>query len=722
MSASKGTFSYAQAAKGLATSSSHSTKPTPPLPSTTEQKHSATPDSRRDSSQHDKGPHSSAMVESRLQKDVDSAEITKAGATVPEKDTSAPMNGMSPPASPEFGMSSTSTLVKEDDQSSAQPTSSDTTWDNKSTTSINGEQNLDQTEVSAEKGKSKDSRNGSEAEIESIQHNAMHDAPPPVENVWKKRAEARAAVQPIRPPTQTPKKMSGINSESADHAPELPSSGDRRRSAGPTTAVDEEHSKPSSRERKSNASPSARNQSEQGSGHRRRDQRSAEGRKGASSTRTSSRDEKVVSSPPLPPGRDEESWPTPETAEKEEKKKVQEKSEKPEKTEEDVPEKKKAHGKSAWKSVPFTPTVVFNTPLPSSGRRGGRGGGRGGRETSSRGGSSTAAIGDSTPAENTPTPLSSLPNGDQQRASKADATLNEESDTKASSISFREGSPSKASETTAVNTDTASINPREEYPTKPENMPNGHQRHLSNDQSQSGATSGTVRGSGSRGRGRRGDVGASGLERRRDNEVVAAIGEDSYTRPHTRRESVTTATDESVDRGARQMSDERFVPSKHQGFDRRGGSHQAYTTRESRGRGGARGGRGGAHGYSSQHLPNQQYINGQPMMQPYGYPTSRSPPGWQADQQSPYYPPGQTQSSKNFRGGSSRAQSIPTDAAYIRYGQVYGGVQPQMSPLQTFMGNMYDPQHAAQTMSAVPSCYSPFADQYSLFSMVSMQL
>ncbi|CAG8087292.1 unnamed protein product [Penicillium olsonii] len=75
---------------------------------------------------------------------------------------------------------------------------------------------------------------------------------------------------------------------------------------------------------------------------------------------------------------DSTAWPTPQVAIVEEKKKTQEKTDKSPVI--------RPHGKEKWTPVPYVPTAVFNTPLPSAGGGGnGGGGGRGGRRAT-RGG------------------------------------------------------------------------------------------------------------------------------------------------------------------------------------------------------------------------------------------------------------------------------------------------------------------------------------------------
>lgn len=79
-----------------------------------------------------------------------------------------------------------------------------------------------------------------------------------------------------------------------------------------------------------------------------------------------------------PPASDASLWPTPQVAQGEEKKKAQEKAEKTDKT--DKATTSRSHGKEKWMPVPYVPTAVFSTPLPSTGaRRGGRTA-RGGRD------------------------------------------------------------------------------------------------------------------------------------------------------------------------------------------------------------------------------------------------------------------------------------------------------------------------------------------------------
>jgi la-related protein 1 len=62
---------------------------------------------------------------------------------------------------------------------------------------------------------------------------------------------------------------------------------------------------------------------------------------------------------------------------------------------------------------------------------------------------------------------------------------------------------------------------------------------------------------------------------------------------------------------------------------------------------------------------------------------------------------------------------MTTDNIYGRVPATYSGGPQPIAPIQTYVGGMYD-YPVMQPMSAVP--YNPYMDQYSVFSMVSMQL
>ena len=134
-----------------------------------------------------------------------------------------------------------------------------------------------------------------------------------------------------------------------------------------------------------------------------------------SSTRPSSSHKNMSDSDVLAPTEDPESWPTPETATTDDRRKS---------TSLEKPESRPAESKShrgRWDTMPFVPTVVFNTPIPSSARRGGRGGGRGrdgvGRGNAHANGSSEKP--DVVGAMGPPPPPKS---GEQERGRKPDSS------------------------------------------------------------------------------------------------------------------------------------------------------------------------------------------------------------------------------------------------------------------------------------------------------------
>lgn len=108
-------------------------------------------------------------------------------------------------------------------------------------------------------------------------------------------------------------------------------------------------------------------------------------------SRTQSQPSSIISSTPERAAVvDTVNWPTPETAQEEVSRKPSEKFERPE-HDRGPSHPPKNHGKQEWVHVPFIPTVKFQTPIPSS-RRGVRGGGRGSRGVSERGALSHASI------------------------------------------------------------------------------------------------------------------------------------------------------------------------------------------------------------------------------------------------------------------------------------------------------------------------------------------
>lgn len=148
--------------------------------------------------------------------------------------------------------------------------------------------------------------------------------------------------------------------------------------------------------------------------------------------------------------------------------------------------------------------------------------------------------------------------------------------------------------------------------------------------------------------------------------------------------------------------------------------------RPERNRGGYRGRGNGSYGFSNQpHVNGNGYANGNstqhqvPTMQP-----AKSHSSHERHERHPSYTQGSASSShthpRSFRS-NSRSQSIPHSAPYGRYPNGQFPAAPHLANIQTDIANAYGYQPGNQgTMSAVP--YSPYADQVTLYGMVSMQM
>lgn len=693
-------FSYAQAARGLAAPTTGST---PSAKSPSEQSPNLTPKTADAPADESQSPSAEVVQAATAQSPQHSPEAQSTAVSHDNKTSSPLLNGVSPPDSPDYGVSSTSTLVKDDDQSSAIHTSSESTWENKSQASAvvdatNGEPG----ERSSEKAKSKGKDQPKESEEEAPPAKPLHEAPPPVVNIWKQRAEQRAAApSPVK--ATAPIKREAASANKSHSMPEASLASAAAKLAAPKERNPE--------------SASSRNQSQtRATGSK--SEETARGRR-AQVPRAASHEITSSASKPQPPPRDQEYWPTPDTAIEEDRKKSVEKVEKSdnkEKAEDESVEKKKAHGKSAWTHVPFTPTVVFSTPLPGTGRRGGRGGGRGGREETSRraGNANQNAVNATAPADENKSTSPSLPNGDNSRRGRPEPATRSTSPSKGKTGQVQPG---------AVAATAPQVASAEVDVTKPDvvngevgGLANGHPRRYSTDRA-ANSNGPSIRGSGTRARGRRGDFGAS-ADRRRDTDGASVTGEQASVAGQK-----PTPLDAS-ERRKKSISEEVLSPSKQQSSDRRNSAFGTYPNARERGeprpRGGTRG-RGGSHHFQ----PSQQFTNGQfgpnsgsTVPQPYGYPASNSPPGWPQGQSGPYFAPPPPQHTRSFRGGSQRAQSIPTDLGYGQYGAPYAA--SHMLPIQTQFGYPFDPQGAAHSMSA--SAYGPYPEQFGLYSMVATQL
>ncbi|KAL4868313.1 hypothetical protein BDV12DRAFT_103782 [Aspergillus spectabilis] len=325
-------FSYAQAAKGIASTQSSKT------PS-----ESNTPVSKSDEQISEISQTSADVVEPKTDVSADVDNSTNSTVNDEKEVSSAEFKAeASENSSTSAANVQTSTTSKEDESSSTPNGTSESTWDKQSQTSATDKQSATS---EGTKGKT------SEKEVEKpAPPKELKAAPLPAVNVWQQRKEAQEAkskaTAPLKPAAKT-----GLSKPTS----ETPST--------PEDAQDQ---------------PKAVSKKKGGDSS---DKKKGDGVK--------SREE----STPVPPVADATLWPTPHGAQGEEKKKAQEKSEKTEKSPVIRP-----HGKEKWTPVPYVPTAVFNTPLPSAARRGGRSA-RGGRDTARNGGHAGGASEKSSPGQ-----------------------------------------------------------------------------------------------------------------------------------------------------------------------------------------------------------------------------------------------------------------------------------------------------------------------------------
>ncbi|KAL9027526.1 MAG: hypothetical protein Q9196_003958 [Gyalolechia fulgens] len=280
---------------------------------------------------------------------------------------------VSTPSSPEFGITSASTLLKDDDLFSNANASSDSTWEKLSQGSQNGGKTNEKTDN--EKEPAANGSWGEETPASPVPP-ALKEAPPPAVNFWQQRIEAKAAKEPSKPSNvqSSHQAMNGsyvndatkpfdIGAESRKHE----SKKQTKRGYGP---IEE---KP--------ATAGAKDGMRSGDGRTKSEMSEAGSQRPARAVHLDRSTTESI--PPPPPPGDAQSWPTPDSAQDEEKKKAQERAEKGEKERSATA---RAHGKEKWMPVPYVPSVQFSTPIPTV-RRGVRAP-RGGRDSGPRGGPS----------------------------------------------------------------------------------------------------------------------------------------------------------------------------------------------------------------------------------------------------------------------------------------------------------------------------------------------
>ncbi|OJJ49626.1 hypothetical protein ASPZODRAFT_986463 [Penicilliopsis zonata CBS 506.65] len=396
-------FSYAQAAKGLSTPP-QSGKPasadiaTPPASDEQKTAASTEPQSSLDTQtpEAEQQPASDdAQKPEPSSADLENETTMTSGQ--PQPAVSASKSVVSGTSSP--SVATVSTLPKDDDSTSTPNGGSDSTWDKQSQASVSEK---------VESTKAKSATAASEKPAPPPKE--LRAAPIPTVNIWQQRKEAQeakakaiAALKPVAAPTTT-------KAASTKNAPGAPTAnGESQNHDSPKTV--------SKKKGTDNTTEAAK------------DRKKADGAKAREDDSNAS------------PVGDAASWPTPHLARGEEEKRKAEKTDKSDRTEKTSTVKS---GKEKWMPVPYVPSAVFNTPLPTASRRGGRPA-RGGREGGARGGAHGAAASATSAATGTASTApgagdnkavsgQTTPNYPPKQANAADRGRNEPSTARANSL------------------------------------------------------------------------------------------------------------------------------------------------------------------------------------------------------------------------------------------------------------------------------------------------
>ncbi|KAL5341780.1 hypothetical protein BJX70DRAFT_26223 [Aspergillus crustosus] len=505
----------------------------------------------------------------------------------------------------------TSTMSKEDESSSIANGTSESTWDKQSQISATDKQS-----ATSEGTKGKTSE---KEKAKPTPPKELKAAPLPAVNIWQQRKEAQEAKSKSTTPSKSASKT-GVSKFETFSAPE-----------------DAQDQPKTSSKKKGGDSV----EKKKGDGHKSRDE-----------------------STPLPPVADATLWPTPQGAQGEEKRKTQEKSEKTEKSPVIRP-----HGKEKWTPVPYVPTAVFNTPLPSAARRGGRSA-RGGRDTARNGGHAGGASEKSSPGQASQGPTA-------KQAAPGDRGRNEPNSARANSLP----APSRRSNSTETDARKAPPTDRARGPKGSDNT-NGATKHVN------------------------GEVFARPAKPFPKNHEGPHKGSDHTSKnPHL---SVDThngprpgPTERRFENGPK-SADFSGLHSERKEFKDKDFSREP---RAERGRGSHRGRGGGHAGYNgaqTSHFPNN-HIAPQNFIHP------KSFAGFN-DRRGPQQQHGLANGSRGHPM-TMRSPSLPNSTS------MYNMYPNYPADINTMYG--YQPVQASP-MSAVP--YQPYMESWSLMSMISMQL
>ncbi|KAL1961489.1 hypothetical protein VTN77DRAFT_1827 [Rasamsonia byssochlamydoides] len=660
-------FSYAQAAKGLSTASASQQ----PAKSSTEQ--TAREESSNSSAAG--GSANPASTQNEAPREGDKGEL---GADPESKSatTGSSKNVVSGTSSPSIGTASTSTLPKEDDISTIPNGTSDTTstWDKQSQASV-------PTEKPNAAGEAKKEESSNSSSEKAAPPKELKAAPIPAVNVWQQRKEAQEA--------KAKANAAALKSAAANASKLAPA---KPATAGPQAPGDsQDASKAGAKKKMADGQPEGKDRRKGDAAKARED---GSRKSGGRFTRPNEESAEAT----LPPVGDAAAWPTPQTAQGEEKRRAQEKSEKSEKS-----PVIRAHGKEKWTPVPYVPTAVFNTPLPSAARRGGRpsrggrDGGRGGAHNTStnNGADNKAASGQTAQAPAT-----------NKQASLPDRGRNESHPQRANSL------PAQARRPTSVDTGAQNDQRR---PSQAPDRSRGDTRAKAPEDSHAPANGPQTAG------------GDAGVKPHRETRYSGKNQESAPTHKGGDHNSRSGNAPADGHGGARFNSnhERRFdnpprsadFPRDSSGWVPRDRDHRDFTkdrgeyqrdrehprergdSRPERGRGGYRG-RGG-HSYGGSQNPH--FSHSQLSQNSFIPPKSFS----QRSQQQGYQNGSQPHNSNHRL--SLRSPSLPNSAAFY-------GVYPM--PDMTAM-YAYPPMHPGP-MTAIP--YQPYMEPFSLIGMIQMQL
>ena len=692
------TFSYAQAAKGKS--------PSVPMASTNNKAVSDTPESESKTNSmpeikgstmdtgispmkrtpsEDRTPQGqdvTASEDRHMSQSYDVKEATRIETASEKSNNLEPLkqNG-STPSSPGYGTTSTSTLPKEDDTFSNVNGSMDSVSDKQSQTSQVGSKVEEKDEVDKAQEPEKVSWDEETPALASFK-----EAPAPAVNVWQQRREAQAKSRQTTVPTGgkvtgTSNGLditNGIPVKGVDLPLESKKSDGRKKGKTGFGSSDESSSVNYSREKSNSVD---------------------DGKRAALPTMA-----------PPPPPSDAVSWPTPDTVSGDSKKKAQEQQDKGDR---DAPHAGKPHGKEKWVPVPFVPTAVFNTPMPTS-RRGGRPQ-RGGREGGSRGGNPGH---NANGIERANIGVNGNYNGQLPVTSGNDRSKNVHNPS-SNSNAQKPKRASSAGPTTPQEQRKFGSAASEKRKASDSGVPQNHtdDRHFTKDIQRPSATPSI-----------RDTQNAQAGDSSPAENAGKHLSDFTLNKPGPDKRDQNGASDMNMQ--IRHGFPERRNEISTRPMDLSRENNGPVTGRErgegrlERGRGGHRGRGGPGHAYFNPHGSNgQAYSNGyQPQVNGMPPPQSRHYGNHERQSmQSPGYQPPKPQA-RHYRT-SSRSQSIPHSNSHSRFSGSFHGTSPNLANLQTDVANEYGYQPGNQgIMSAMP--YNPTVeDMYpSVLIMLELQL